>query len=291
MTDFRHKRPFRQQQHARNQHGFTHKRVLITGAASGIGLCTAKEFAKAGGQLIITDINAEGLANAQRELSVYGVEVASRVVDVTQRDRVEDLADWVIHTLGGLDVLINNAGIGYQGELADTSIETWSRLLGVNLLGPLYHVYAFLPHFKQKRSGHIVNISSGQAYFRLPTWGAYASIKAALGIVSEILHYELRSQNIKVTTVYPFMVNTPFYDDIQAETWGSRLAMKLIPFYSMRPERVGRIIFKAVKRQARVERVSRLNDLGLYARSFPYAGDLIAMTSTLLLGGKMQTTD
>jgi short-subunit dehydrogenase len=266
-----------------------HKRLLITGAASGIGLCTAREFAKAGSDLILTDINAKGLEDAKKELSGYGGEVVSRVVDVMQRNQVEGLADWVIHAIGGLDVLINNAGIGYQGELAGTSIETWSNLLGVNLLGPLYHVYAFLPHFKQKRYGHIVNISSGQAFFRLPTWGAYASIKAAFGIFSEILHYELRRQNIKVTTVYPFMVDTPFYRDLRPESWGGRMAMKLIPYYSMRPERVGRIIFKAVKRQTKVETVSVLNDLGLVARSVPYASDLLAIASTLLLARKAGT--
>lgn len=265
---------------------FRNKRLLITGAASGIGLCTAREFAKAGSDLILTDLNAKGLEDARKELSAYGGEVVVRVVDVMQRNQVEDLARWVTDSVGGLDILINNAGIGYQGELADTSIETWSRLLGVNLLGPLYHVYAFLPHFKQKRSGHIVNISSGQAFFRLPTWGAYASVKAAFGIFSEILHYELRSQHIKVTTVYPFMVNTPFYRDLHAETWAGRMAIKLIPYYSMRPERVGRIIFKAVKRQTKVETVSVLNDLGLVARSVPYAGDFLAISGTFLLARK-----
>lgn len=266
------------------------KRILITGAASGIGLCAAREFAKAGSDLILTDINAEGLEHAEKELSGYGVEVVSRVVDVMQSGQVDDLAAWVIDDIGELDILINCAGIGYQGELADTSIETWNKLLGINLLGPLYHVYAFLPHFKQRRSGHIVNISSGQAIFRLPTWGAYASIKAALGIFSEILYYELRKYNIKVTTVYPFMVNTPFYDQIHAETRGSKLAMKLVPYYSMRPEKVGRIIFHAVKKQARVETVSVLNDLGHYARLVPFANELMAMTSNLLLTKRVDKT-
>ncbi len=269
---------------------FKNRRLLITGAAGGIGFCTAREFAKAGADLIVTDVDAEGLARAQEALSCYGVEVLRRVVDVTQRNQVEELAGWVIHAVGGLDILINNAGVGYQAALADTPLEAWNHLLGVNLLGPLYHVYAFLPHFRQKGSGHIVNISSGQAFFRLPTWGAYASVKAALGIFSEILHYELRRQNIKVTTVYPFLVNTPFYSNLHAESWSGRMAMRLIPYTSMRPEKVGRIIFKAVKRQARVETVSVVNDLGQYVRSVPYAGDLLALTGTLLLGRKIETT-
>ena len=101
------------------------------------------------------------------------------------------------------------------------------------------------------------------------------------------MHYELRKYNVKVTTVYPFMVNTPFYRDIRGETRGSRLAMKLVPYYSMRPEKVGRIIFHAVKREAKVEMVSVLNDLGFYARLVPFAADIMAMTSNLLLAKRV----
>ena len=79
------------------------------------------------------------------------------------------------------------------------------------------------------------------------------------------------------------MVNTPFYKEIHAETRGSRLAMKIVPYYSMRPKKVGRIIFNAVRKEARVEMVSVMNDLGFYARFVPFASDIMAMTSNLLL--------
>lgn len=259
---------------------FKGRRVLITGGASGIGLCTAEEFARAGAELVLTDLDADRLREAAEEL---GGTVHTRVMDVSDRDAVHALARWVVDDLGGLDVLINNAGIGHHGELADMSLERWDRLLAVNLIGPLNHVYAFLPHFIERRSGHIVNVSSGQAYFRLPTWGAYAAIKAALGVFSEVLHFELRKYGIRVTTVYPFMVNTPFYENLKSETWGSRLSMKLLPLYSQRPEKVGGIIFKAVRRRAKVETVSVLNDVGFYAQFVPLAGEVIARTSNLLL--------
>jgi len=259
------------------------KRVLITGGAGGIGFCTAEEFGRAGCEVVITDIDAAKLEEASGKLSARGVRVHTRVVDVVDPAQVEAMARWVLEDLGGLDVLINNAGIGHSGELAETSIETWQKLLAVNLLGPLYHVYAFLPHFKERRAGHIVNVSSGQSYFRLPTWGAYASIKAAFGAFSEILHFELRKYRVGVTTVYPFMVNTPFYKDIHGETWGARLSMKLVPYYSMTPERVGRIIFKAVKRGAKVERVSLFNELGRCAQFVPFANDVMALTSNFFL--------
>lgn len=259
------------------------QRVLITGAAGGIGLCTAKQFAKAGSELIITDINAEALEGAAGELRAIGAKVETRVVDVTNRKAVEELASWIVGTLGGLDILINNAGIGHSGELAETGLDTWERLVNINFWGPLYHIYAFLPSMIKKKKGHIVNVSSGQAFFRLPTWGAYATIKLALGAFSEILHFELRKHDIQVTTVYPFMVNTPFYKGIGGDTLGGKLSMKLVPYYSMSPEKVGKIIFKAVKKQKNVEMVSILNEVGFYTRFFPPASNLVSMVSDLLL--------
>lgn len=261
------------------------KTVLITGAASGIGLCTAREFAKAGAVLVLTDIDGEGLKEAAHELKAGGATVHTFVYDVSKQKEVEDMAAQVIKKLGGIDVLINNAGIGHNGELAETPIRIWRRLVNINLMGPLYHVYAFLPQMKEQRRGHIVNVSSGQAFFRLPTWGAYASIKLALGAFSEILHFELRKYKIKVTTVYPFMVDTGFYDGIEGDTFFGKLSMKLVPYYSMSPERVGRIIFKAVKRNVKVEMVSLFNDIGFYAQFFPLAPEVIARSANFFLAG------
>jgi len=269
--------------------GLQGKRVLVTGAAGGIGLCTAEEFVRAGCAVIITDIDAARLGDAGRKLAEHGGPVHTRVVDVTDEAQVKALARWVLEDIGGLDVLVNNAGVGYSGELAETTMETWQKLLAVNLLGPLYHIYAFLPHFKERRAGHIVNVSSGQSYFRMPTWGAYASIKAAQGVFSEILHFELRKYGLKVTTVYPYMVNTPFYKNIQGQTWGGRLSMKLVPYYSMTPEKVASIIFKAVKKGVKVERVSLINDLGRYAQVVPFANDIMALTSNFFLAKKANT--
>lgn len=264
-------------------HGLSGKRVLVTGAGGGIGFHLARIFAQAGNDLVLTDIDAARLDRTSRRLSGLGVSVETRATDVSDRSAVESLARWVVDELGGLDVLVNNAGVGFQAELAETSLETWKKLLDVNFLGPLYHVYAFLPHFQQKRSGHIVNISSGQAFFRLPAWGAYASAKAALGVFSEVLHFELRKYNIRVTTVYPFLVNTPFYERVRAETPRGRLALRLIPHCSMSPERAARIIFRAVRRGARVEYVSRLNDLGRVQDIVPFARDLLSRASHFLL--------
>lgn len=259
------------------------KRVLVTGGARGIGLCTALEFARAGTELIITDIDEDALEQARAELETAGARVHTRRVDVSDHESVEQLAAWVRDEVGALDILVNNAGIGHHGELADTTLDTWKKLIAVNLMGALHHVYAFLPQMIERRAGQIVNISSGQAFFRLPTWGAYAAVKAALGVFSEVLHYEVRKYGIRVTTVYPFMVNTGFYDNVESRTFGSRMSMMLLPYYSTTPERAGRIIFEAVRDKKRVERASLINTFGLYAQVLPFAATLIARTSNFML--------
>ena len=261
------------------------KKVLITGAASGIGFCTAQQFAKARCELILTDINSRALTEAATKIRETGAKAHTFVVDVSRQKQVEEMAAQVRKDVGHIDILINNAGIGYHGELTNTSLRTWRQLLNVNFWGPLYHVYTFLPQMKEQQGGQIVNISSGQAFFRLPTWGAYAAIKAALGVFSEVLHFELRKHGIRVTTVYPFMVNTPFYSDITGDTLVGRLSMKLLPYYSMTPEKVGQVIFNAVKRKKKVEFVSILNDIGFYAQCVPLAPDIISRAASFFLGG------
>jgi short-subunit dehydrogenase len=260
------------------------KKILITGAALGIGRCMAKLFARDGCELILTDLNETSLKQAVEELSGDGVKVHSYVVDVSNREEVEKMAADVIENIGNIDILINNAGIGHSGEIIETSLEKWKKLMDVNFWGPLYHIYAFLPSMVKAGKGHIVNMSSGQAFYRLPTWGPYAIIKLALGGFSELLRFELKKFKLKVTTVYPFMVNTGFYDDVEGETLGTKLSMKLLPYYSMTPEKVARIVYRAVKKQKPVEMVSVMNDIGAFSRSFGPLSNLITAVSLGFLG-------
>ena len=260
------------------------KRVLITGAASGIGRCMVEEFLKADCELIVSDINEEALNKTVEDLKSFGP-MYPYVLDVSNRKQVEDMAAKVLSERGNVDILINNAGIGHTGEIIETSLETWEKLVNINFWGPLYHIYAFLPAMVEANSGHIVNISSGQAFFRLPTWGPYATIKLAMGAISELMQVELKKFKIKVTTVYPFMINTGFYSDVEGDTFGTKMAMKLLPYYSMSPERVAKIIFKAVKKQKAVEKVTVLNDVGVLSRTVTPLSSIIS-TSTLHFMGK-----
>ncbi len=261
---------------------------LITGAAGGIGIALAREFGRRGYRLLLTDRDPEGLALATQQVAGSEGLVECRPLDVTDNGQIEALADWCRQSGCAPDVLVNNAGIGHMGELATTTPEVWRRLVEVDLLGPVSMVHAFLPLLRERNRGHIVNVSSGQAFFRLPTWGAYAAVKAALGVYSEVLGFELSGTGIRVTTVYPFMVNTGFYKGISGETAGSRLAMRLVPYYSNRPETVARAIVRAVEGHRRVELVTPLNLVGFYGRVLPLAPEIIAGVSNLVLrrGGR-----
>lgn len=264
------------------------KVVLITGAAGGIGLHTAGFFAEAGSRLVLTDINELALENAKQRLAKHGVDILTKVVDATDLTAVEALRDEVLQKFGGLDILINNAGIGYNAELVDTPLSKWQQLMNIHFWAPLYHIHAFITQMKAKKSGHIVNVSSGQAYFRAPTWGAYSVTKLALGAMSEILNVEVARDNIKVTTVYPFLVNTGFYDTTSAESIGEKLFFAFLPLYSDKPETVARMIFDSVREEKDVEMVSVLNEFFKYMRVLPKAARIVDKTTHTFMSKQQQ---
>jgi len=250
------------------------KIIIITGAAGGIGFCTAEMFAKAGATVILTDINSKSLLKAKKKLKESYKNI---------QKNVELVAGKIIKRFKKIDVLINNAGIGYTGELVDTSYETWKKLIDVNFWGVLNMTYTFLPHMIKEQKGSIVNVSTGQAFFRLPTWGAYASVKLAMACFSEVLYYEIKKHNIDVTTVYPFMVDTGFYDEAEPETLAGKISMRLVPYYSMKPESVAKILFESASKTRKVERVSFLNDIAYYGRVVPYFSDTISRIANYVL--------
>ena len=256
------------------------KRVLITGGANGIGREMADLFQAAGCKLALSDIDEKNLEAAAKALAAKGPKPLIYKVDIGKQKAVEEMTADIVEKLGGLDILINNAGIGHNGEMLETPIATWKKLMDVNFWGTLYHTYAFLPHMIRQGGGHIVNVSSGQAFFRLPTWGPYATIKLAQGAFSELLRFEMKKFNIKVTTVYPFMINTGFYNEIEGDTLGAKLSMKLLPLYSMKPQTVAKIIFKAVKKQKALEMVSVINNAGVVMR---FIGPVATVASKMVL--------
>lgn len=222
------------------------KVALVTGAAGGIGRSIALELARERAVLLLVDIDGAGVGSVAAELDAMGAEAHAFSVDVSDRQSVKELADMVHARWGPLDILVNNAGFAIYRDLVFTSVEEWEALLGVNLWGLIHHVNAFVPEMMKRRAGHVVNVGSWMAFFSLPGSGAYNATKAAVEGYSNALRYELHRYRIDVTTVYPVIVGTHFYDSIEGNFW-TRLSLKIIPLVAQKPDALARRIVKAIK--------------------------------------------
>lgn len=186
------------------------KWVLVTGAASGIGLECALAYARRGANLVLTDINEESLARARERLAAQGSRSETFICDVSSESSVAACAVAVDERIGVLDVLVNNAGIYYLGGFLETLPQTWQRMYQINVMGAVHMCRAFLPAMRAADGPRrIVNIASLSSFLPAPNISAYAMSKHAVLGVSEVLAMELAGSNVGVTVVCPGIINTP----------------------------------------------------------------------------------
>ena len=257
------------------------KWVLLSGAASGIGKETCLLLANAGANFVIIDIAEDGLRVTAAQLESLGSKVIWKVVDVTKKEQIQELAAEVTGKIGTVDVLVNNAGIGHNQDLRHTSDDTWKRLMAINFFAVLDMVNAFLPSMIAKGGGQIVNMSTGQVFFPVPTWGAYAASKAALATYSECLTWELGLFKIRVTTVFPGLISTPFYKDVHASTLPQKIVLWYINALGSTPQAMARKIVRGIKHRRRRVIQSFINWMDyipkrLSPMAFDIGGDLFA---------------
>jgi NAD(P)-dependent dehydrogenase (short-subunit alcohol dehydrogenase family) len=229
------------------------KTVVVTGAGSGIGRATAHVFAEHQANLIISDINPERLKNVEGEINAYGVKVTSVPTDVSDRAQVEALSKHAVDTFGKVDVLVNNAGLGWGGPSEVFPLEDFEKLMAVNFWGVIYGVQHFLPMMQKRKSGHIVNVSSSAGLNGLVGLGAYTASKHGIAGYSEVLRAELCRHNIGVTTICPGVINTNIVQDGKStEIEGMKINQsKMADFYKKwgwPPGRVAKAILKAVQK-------------------------------------------
>ncbi|MDD5223989.1 MAG: SDR family NAD(P)-dependent oxidoreductase [bacterium] len=225
------------------------KIALVTGAATGIGEATALAFAREGCDLILaTRKNAEGLKGTAEKIKAMGRKALTVMADVSKREDVERLCQTALKEFGRVDILMNNAGVGMSCELKDMSLEDWEWVMGVNFWGSVYTLHFLLPHMIERKSGHIVNVSSGAGLIGLPAAGAYTASKFGLVGLTEVLRTEVERFGIGVTAVCPAVVRTPIFDTIKVKGFKKEISTPPAIMGGMTPDQAASRIIKAVKR-------------------------------------------
>ena len=195
------------------------KVAIITGASSGIGYATALALSKAGAKVAIGARRVDRLEELAKKISTDGGEVFYQKLDVTQRSECENFAKAVLEKWGSIDILVNNAGLMPLSLFKSLKVDEWDRMIDVNIKGVLYCTGSVILHMKEKKSGHIVNLSSVAGRTVFPTGTVYCATKHAITAFSEGLRQEFSARsNIRVTSVEPGVVATELTDTITDES-------------------------------------------------------------------------
>ena len=182
------------------------KVILLTGASSGIGEATARHLGARGHRLLIGARRAGRLKTLTAELNAAGGTVEYRPLDVTSLEDTQAFAGFALKIFGRIDVMINNAGVMPLSPLEALKITEWNRMIDVNIRGVLHGIAAVLPHFHERKGGHVINVSSIGGFQVWPTCAVYSGTKFAVRAISEGLRLE--TKEIRVTIVSPGVVES-----------------------------------------------------------------------------------
>ncbi len=180
--------------------------AVVTGAGSGIGRATSVLLAQRGCRLAISDIDREGLEETKRQIEAASGgsgKATIHIVDVSKRERMEAFVGEVLEAHGGVNILVNNAGVSVSATFQDQTIEDFEWLMGINFWGVIYGCKFFLPALLAAEEGHIVNISSIFGLVGVPLQSSYCASKFAVRGFSESLRAELGQSRVRVTSVHP----------------------------------------------------------------------------------------
>jgi 3-oxoacyl-[acyl-carrier protein] reductase len=189
------------------------KAALVTGGTKGIGYAIAEALAREGASVFICSRSRDDIAAAIEQLSEFG-QVAGKLCDVRVEEEIKAVLESCEKRFGGVDILINNAGVGYIGaNVEETTADQFRQTLETNLFGVFYACHHVIPMMKRRGGGYIVNISSLAGQNAHPRMAAYNASKFGLNGFSEALMQEVRHDNIKVSYICPGSVNTEFGGD------------------------------------------------------------------------------
>jgi NADP-dependent 3-hydroxy acid dehydrogenase YdfG len=194
------------------------KVAIVTGASSGIGYATALALSRAGAKVAAGARRIERLESLQSEITKNGGEIFIQKLDVTIKSECDAFADAVIKKWGTIDILVNNAGLQPLSFFKNLKVDEWDKMIDVNIRGVLYCTAAVITHMMNKKSGHIVNISSIAGRIVYPAGSVYCATKHAVTAFSEGLRQEFSQRsNIRITCIEPGLVATELTNTITDE--------------------------------------------------------------------------
>jgi NAD(P)-dependent dehydrogenase (short-subunit alcohol dehydrogenase family) len=233
------------------------KVAVITGAGSGIGRALAYELARRGARLALSDVDEVGLAETVRHARVIGARVHDQRLDVTDRKAFLAYAETVAGEFGVVNIVVNNAGIAFTGDIEAMSFKDIDRVMDVDFWGVVSGTKAFLPHLIASGDGHIINISSVFGLFSVPTQSAYNAAKFAVRGFTEALRQEMNiaKRPVKVTCVHPGGIKTNIArngEQVEGRDH-DKLANSFDKMARTTPEKAAKVILRGVERnKARV---------------------------------------
>lgn len=190
------------------------KTILLTGAAGGFGQEFTKQLLLKGAYLILTDINKENLEKISQDLLLSLPNCKGKIIgviaaDISSKSGCKELFEEALTVSPQIDILINNAGLITYGAFNEIPVEKWETLMQVNLMAPMFLSHYYINQNKNRKSGHIVNISSVAGFVATAYGAPYSTSKFGLRSFGMALHTEAKSMGIHVTNVYPFYSPTP----------------------------------------------------------------------------------
>jgi len=220
-------------------------RILITGAASGLGRALATRYAAAGWRVAVSDVDGAAAETAAKEIGARHL-----TLDVTDEDSWLAARDWCAAEWDGLDVLVNNAGVGSGGRIERVPLSDWDWIWQINVRGVVAGCRTFVPMLKAQKSGHIVNVASLAAVMNLPGMASYNVTKSAVVSLSETLRQELSPYGIGTTVVCPGFFQTNLGDRLRTPDPAARVVSeKLMASSKVTADDVAGQVFDAVARK------------------------------------------
>jgi NAD(P)-dependent dehydrogenase (short-subunit alcohol dehydrogenase family) len=230
---------------------------LVTGAGSGIGKALSEALALRGSHVVLSDIDLADAEDVARHIRERGGRASASRLDVCSFDEFRALVDATIAQHGRLDYLFNNAGIGVLGEVADYTLESWDRILGVNLRGVIHGVQCAYPAMLRQGFGHIVNTASMAGLTTGGGMASYATTKHAVVALSRALRAEAQGRGVRVSALCPGVIRTPLLQGGKHGVFLAPLpepqqrALALALFERLRPMPASALAHKALDRIAR----------------------------------------